>query len=258
MMSFDIVALNPSLEQMFYSYVNLDVPHYFFFILDWKTNRDDTEIWLALKENRIRGMMLIYKGRVVQLRAMKPAAQELFSRIDLKKIELNTEIEHRCIVRDKYRIVRENDLLLMTLGRGEERLAATDDVIELKPERAGEIAALMRSANPEFWGDMNAERIAASMNRNLWLGIIIDDRLVSVGNTFLTDIASNIHTVATDESYRNKGYATSVVSALVKEILQTNNLALIHVLKDNTSARRVYEKVGFKTYRNHLCGFAEL
>ena len=92
MMSFDIVALNPSLEQMFYSYVNLDVPHYFFFILDWKTNRDDTEIWLALKENRIRGMMLIYKGRVVQLRGTKPAAQELFSRIDLKNIELDTEL----------------------------------------------------------------------------------------------------------------------------------------------------------------------
>ena len=170
-------------------------------------------------------MMLIYKRSIVQLRGTKPAFEKLLEGIDLKKIELDTEIEHRDIVREKYQIVREHELLLMRLRRGEEQLAATDDVIELKPERAGEIAALMRSAKPEFWGDMNAERIAASMNRNLWLRIIIDDRLVSVGNTFLTDIASNIHTVATDESYRNKGYATSVVSALVREILQANNLA---------------------------------
>jgi len=150
-MSFDIAALNPSLEQMFYSYVNQDIPHYFFFILDWKMNRDDTEILLALKENRIHGMMLIYKRHIVQLRGTKPAAQELFSRIDLKKIELNTETEHRDIVREKHSVVREGELLLMTLRRGEERLAPTDDVIELKPERAGEIAALMRSANPEYW-----------------------------------------------------------------------------------------------------------
>ena len=200
-------------------------------------------------------MMLIYKRSIVQLRGTKPAFEKLLEGIDLKKIELNTEIEHRDIVREKYQIVREHELLLMRLRRGEEQLAATDDVIELKPERAGEIAALMRSANPEFWGDMNAERIAASMNRNLWLGIIIDDRLVSVGNTFLTDIASNIHTVATDESYRNKGYATSVASALVREILQANNLALIHVLKDNIPDRRAYEKVGFRTYRNYLYRF---
>jgi len=170
-------------------------------------------------------MMLIYKRSIVQLRGTKPAFEKLLEGIDLKKIELDTEIEHRDIVREKYQIVREHELLLMTLRRGEERLAPTDDVIDLKPERAGEIAALMRSANPEFWGDMNAERIAASMNRNLWLGTVVDGRLVSVGNTFLTDIVGNIHTVATDESYRNKGYATSVVSALVREILQANNLA---------------------------------
>ncbi|MDH5687789.1 MAG: hypothetical protein OEZ48_08010 [Candidatus Bathyarchaeota archaeon] len=91
----------------------------------------------------------------------------------------------------------------MMLRRGEEQLAPTDDVIELTSERAGETAVLMRSANPEFWGDMSAERIAAWMNRNLWLGIIVGDRLVSVGNTFLTDFVSNIHTVVTHKSHRN-------------------------------------------------------
>ena len=49
-----------------------------------------------------------------------------------------------------------------------------------------------------------------------------------------------------------------MVSALVKEIPQTNDLALIHVLKDNMPARRVYEKVGFTIYGNYLCGFAEM
>jgi len=43
-MSFDITALNQSLEQTFHNYVSRDVPNYFFFVLDWKMNRDDTEI----------------------------------------------------------------------------------------------------------------------------------------------------------------------------------------------------------------------
>jgi len=115
-MSFDITALNQSLEQTFHSYVSRDVPSYFFFTLDWKMNRHDTEIWLALKENRIHRMMLIYKRRIVQLRGTKPAVEKLFGGIDLKKIELNTEIEHRDIVREKYQIVREHELLLMTLS----------------------------------------------------------------------------------------------------------------------------------------------
>ena len=257
-MPFEIVKLDPSLEHLFYRRVDQDLPHHFFFIFDWKLNREFTEIWLALRQGSIHGMMLIYRSHIVQLRGSKSAVETLLDRLDLEKVELHAETVHSDLVRGKYRLIREYELLLMTLRRGEERLASTDSVVRMTFERAEEIADLMRSANPEFWGDMDANRIAASMNRNLWLGIVVDDRLVSVGNTFLTNFASNIHTVATHEYYRNRGYATAVVSALVKEILKTNDLALIHVLKDNVAARRVYEKVGFKTYRTYLYGFGEL
>jgi predicted GNAT family acetyltransferase len=58
--------------------------------------------------------------------------------------------------------------------------------------------------------------------------------------------------VATDEQYRNRGYATSIVSALVEEILKTDQTALIHVLRDNAPAARVCSKVGFKPYETYL------
>lgn len=51
-----------------------------------------------------------------------------------------------------------------------------------------------------------------------WLGIKLEGKLVSVGNTRFVDFASNIGVVATDEYYRGREYATSIVSALVKEI----------------------------------------
>lgn len=253
-MSFKLVRLDSSLEQMFNEYVYKDTPNHFFFIVDWKLNKDDTEIWLALRQNKIQAMMLIFKNRILQLRGTKPAARALLAKTQLREIEFNVEMKHRKIIQDKYRLARQHELLLMTLRKGEERLAPSDNVVRLTSERAEEIADLMRNANPEFWGDRTAERILASMNRNLWLGIIDDDELVSVGNTFLTEPISNIHTVATHASHRNKGYATSLVSALAKEILKKNDLALIHVLKDNVVARRVYEKVGFRTYNSYFYG----
>ena len=57
--------------------------------------------------------------------------------------------------------------------------------------------------------------------------------------------------------YRNRGYATSIVSALAKEIFRKNELALIHVKKDNVAAYNVYKKVGFKPYKKYLYGTAE-
>jgi predicted GNAT family acetyltransferase len=48
------------------------------------------------------------------------------------------------------------------------------------------------------------------------------------------------------------GFATSIVSALVKEILKNSPVAIIHVRKDNASAIQVYSKVGFKPYKQYL------
>ena len=252
---FDLVKLDSSLEPLFNRYVTHDdVPHYFHFILDWRMNRDDTEIWLALRKGEIHGMMLIYKRRVVQLRGEEPAVETLLDKVNLERIEFNAEIEHRRIIKDRYELAREGEILLMTLRKGEERLAPTENVVRLTPERANEIADLLKDAKPEAWGDLNGEEVAASMEKRLWLGIIADGVLVTVGATLLTDPVSNIGKVATHASYRNRGYATSVVSALVKEIMQRNDMALIHVQKDNLPALRAYGKVCFQVYRNYFCG----
>jgi len=257
-MTFKLVRLDQSNEKTFDTYVSQELPHFFFFILDWKFNRDDTEIWLALRKKEINGMMLIYKRSIVHLRGTNPSIEALLNKLDLKKFEINTEMAHSEIIHEKYRLSREHELLLMILKKGEENLVSTENVVRLSPERAGGIAELMRRTNPEFWGNMTTDRIEASVNRNVWLGVIVDDRLASVGSTFLMDPVSNINMVATHEDYRNRGYATQVVSALVREILQRNSTALIHVLKDNLPARRVYEKVGFKPYASYLYGLAEM
>lgn len=60
-----IVSLEPSLEPIFWKTIAEDIPHYYYFALDWKYFRDQTKILLALEDNNICGMMLIYKGEIV-------------------------------------------------------------------------------------------------------------------------------------------------------------------------------------------------
>jgi len=257
-LQYEIVKLGPSNEGAFERHARKDIPHFFFFLIDWKHNRDRTEIWLALRGNEIHGMMLVYDRRIVQLRGSEPATESLLNKVDLEKAEFNVEPQHRQAILGKFPRVKEYELILMALRRGEEHLSPSEDVVRLTPDDAGRIADLMSSADPEIWGKIiKPERIASSMDRTLWFGLLSEGKLVSLGNATVTDIAGNMGAVATHVSYRNRGYATSIVSALLREILKVSDLALIHVLRDNMPARRVYEKVGFRSYGNYLFGFTE-
>jgi len=253
-----IASLDSSLEPIFWNYVNQDIPHHYFFILDWKYSRDSTKILLALKQNRIHGMMLIYRQAVAQIRGTSEAAETLLEHLDLEKVEINSLKEHESIVLKKYTPLISHELVLMTLPKGEETLYIRHPVTKLGTADAEEITSIMRQADPRWWEETTAQGIAEGMNDRFWLGIKVNEKLVSIGNTRLTDWGSNIGVIATHEAYRNRGYATSIVSALVKEILQKSNLALIHVLSDNSPAIRAYEKVGFKPYRSYFLARAAI
>jgi predicted GNAT family acetyltransferase len=111
---------------------------------------------------------------------------------------------------------------------------------------------LLRKADPEVWGELDAEQQKANWKDAVLVGTKHKDKLVSVGLTRFVDFASNIGAIATDERYRNMGFATSVVSSLVQEILKNSPIALIYVRKDNAPAVRVYTKVGFEPYKQYL------
>jgi len=112
-----IVSLDSTLEPMFWNYVNQDTPHYYFFILDWRYSRDSTKILLALVQNQIQGMMLIYRESVAQIRGTCEAAENLLKYLDLENVEIQTLMEHEPIVLKKYVPSIRHKLMLMTLRR---------------------------------------------------------------------------------------------------------------------------------------------
>jgi len=179
----EILTLDSGLEDIFWNYVYQDVPHHHFFILDWKFEKDSTKILLALKANRMQGMMVTYRQSIVQLRGSTEAANALLDHIDLEKAEIQALMEHENMVLRRYKPLTRHELILMILRRGEERLRMKHPVVELTPADSEEIASLMRQGGPEWWGETASQRIIEGMDERLWLGIKVDGKLVSLGGT---------------------------------------------------------------------------
>jgi len=252
-----IASIRDGFENAFWNHVYQDPLHYYFFILDWKERPEQTKIFLAMEGKKIRGLMLVYADAIVQLRGNREAVEKLLDSVSLEKVELQAPLGCEDIVTRKYSPQIRYELVLMTLKKGEENIQVKSNPVRLKPEDAEEVAEIMRKADPEWWGDIAVENRRESLEKTYWLGMKRDGKIVSVGNTRFADFGSNIGVIATDERYRNMGYATSIVSALVQEILKRSPPALIHVLSDNAPAIRAYSKVGYKPYRHYLLIRAE-
>jgi len=236
------------------------LPDYYFFILDVKYDATNSKVTLALDEkDKINGMMLVYHNTMAQFRGNNQAIEKLLTELDLDKIMITTPLEYTPFkFPSRYRVREETrGLTVMTLRKGEETPPIRHDLVRLSATDAEDIAALMKTCNFDWWGEISAQQIAERMKERLWLGIKIDGKLVSIGGARVDDWASNIHTVATHKDYRCRGYATSIVSALVEQIMKKSRLALIHTETINTPAIRAYTKAGFEPYKNYTVAKVE-
>jgi len=83
-----------------------------------------------------------------------------------------------------------------------------------------------------------------------YLGIHDSGQLVAMAGERLRPFGhTEISAVCTHPKYRDHGYASSLVSALIQKIMKRNEIPFLHVRTENDGAIRVYEKLGFKTRR---------
>lgn len=261
MPNLNVVSLEEGFERVFWDTVNKDPLNYYFFILDWTRQRDQTKILLAMEDERVIGSMLQYTARgrrysIAQIRGSRKAVEKLLGYTDFERVELQAPVDCEDIVLKRYKPCSKHVLILMCMKKGEENLQVEQAPVQLSPEDIGEsaryIVNVMQEADTESWRDLDTEQQKLAWKDAYMLGIKQDNKLVSIGLTRFVDIGSNISAIATDKAYRNRGFATSIVSALAEEILKRSPPALIHVLSHNAPAVRVYSKVGFKPCKQYI------
>ena len=98
-----VVNLTEDREEVFWKHVNQDPLEYFFFIYDWKQFRKITEIKLAMEDDRIECMMVIFRKSIVQFRGSREAVKTLLDHLDLEKVELVAPKECRDLVLRKFK-----------------------------------------------------------------------------------------------------------------------------------------------------------
>jgi len=153
-------------------------------------------------------------------------------------------------VLEKYEPNWSHELMLMVLHKGREELHTSHPIARLDASDAEQIAAIMNKADPKSWGNITKDQIIEEISRESWTGVKVDGEPASICKTRLAEVG-HIAIVATRETHRNKGYATSLVSHSVQAISNKTSTAMIYVLNDNQPAIRVYERVGFKPYKTY-------
>ncbi len=250
-----IESFTPDLEALFWDVVKRDWCDYYFFIYDWLLQKERTQIFLALEGNEVAGLMVVYDGYIAQLRGEREAVRLLLDHLTLETVDVQVPAYCQDLLLQKFPTssLKEN-ITLMSLRLGEEQLSVKVQPQRLNAQDAGEIAALMHQSYPNLWGDITAENVVALMGAKeaVWFGIKLGGELVSFGYAMATPKISHVTWIATSPQHGNKGYATSIVSALLKECLAVADGAIIYVVDDNAAAKRVYSKVGFKPYKHYF------
>ncbi|MCW3999566.1 MAG: GNAT family N-acetyltransferase [Candidatus Bathyarchaeota archaeon] len=249
-----LTPLTNQSEATFWQIVKKDFCDYYFFIYDWLNHKEKTCIYLAQEGDEVAGLMLVYQGNIVQMRGSIEAVQFMLEQLDFSELDVQVPLNCESLLTTRFPCFSlKAHVTLMALNRGQELLCFKVTPQRLCAVDAQDIASLMNQSYPQMWSEVTAEMVASIMQfkESLMVGVKVGGKLVSFGYATLTPTVSHVTWIATHPSHENRGYATSIVSALIKECLEVAPTAIIYVMENNAVANRLYLKAGFKPQRTY-------
>jgi GNAT superfamily N-acetyltransferase len=252
-----IVKLNEGLERYFWKYVYSDPLDNYFFIYDYKQHRALSEFHLVISESEeILGLSLNFNCHVLQLRGTEAAISLMLDKLDIGNAYLQVPVEYEKVALSKHPSFSSKVIItLMSFTKGHENIRISMTPEKLSVEDSAEIFNLLNQTNLALW-HRTVEEVKSRFEDSLWVGARESGKLVSVGAVRLNDYGSLIGPIVTLEPYRNKGYATTIVSVLVREALKISSTPVISVKSDNVPAISIYTSIGFKPYKSYLYLFS--
>lgn len=246
------VEVTPDNELKFYNYIKDNFAEYFFFHVDYAHYPEDTKILMALDENEeIQGMVLFWKNRRIQMRGSTESLKFLLKNQNHTPISVTGLEEHAGLIKQYFsEYTDETALYRMNLNKGEHKNYEKYSFQVLSNTYREEIASFMNMCDPEYWGSVKPEDILIDDN-NIPIAIIENNQLICLTRIWKYENIGYFMVVGTHPDYRNKGYASSLISSVLNELLVNKKVCLITVRVDNPPAIHTYKKIGFSICNIH-------
>jgi GNAT superfamily N-acetyltransferase len=120
------------------------------------------------------------------------------------------------------------------------------DAVKLGPEHAQQALELAELTRPGPFGPRTIEL-------GDYYGFFVGNRLVGMaGERMFAGSLREISGVCTHPDFQGRGFARRLMSRLISQQLQRSEIPFLHVMRDNTSARQLYERLGFTVYRESV------
>ncbi|MHA2180601.1 MAG: GNAT family N-acetyltransferase [Promethearchaeota archaeon] len=240
-------------EAFFYDYIKNNFSEYFFFHVDYAQYPESTEIYMALdNEEKIQGMVLIWKNSRIQLRGSNESLEFLLNGKNYNPISGITGFDnHKKLISNYFPdYKKEIALYRMVLKIGDQKDFEKYPFQKLNESHREVITLLMKIADPIYWGSRQPEDILIDEN-NTWYGIIKDKDLICMISLWKYESIGYITIVGTHPDYWNQGYASSLISSTLKELFREKKQCFIMVRVANVPAIQTYKKLGFSICNTH-------
>ena len=142
-----------------------------------------------------------------------------------------------------WQIAKEATMYKMVWDAAMPAADAAPDALPLKPEHASQAMELAKLTNPGPFGVRTPEL-------GEYFGYFDGGRLIAMAGERLC--AGDLHEVSgicTHPDFQGRGLAKKLTLKLVRRQLQRRKTPFLHVMSHNTTARALYEKLGFRNYR---------
>ena len=211
-------------------------------------NVDRSRWWIARRDGTIVAAALLVE--VLPFRpcfAMgetEPLAEIFRNGLSEARLILATPPNGRPAIEASYRFERIDVMNRMWVQADTFRPRVSQTLTRLGPDELDDIIDLYGTASRSYF-------TAARLAREIYFGVYMGRQLVAAAGTHVRSRGANIAAVGnvlTRLSYRNRGMATSVTSAVTLAAFDEHRDVVLNVRQDNTTAVSVYRRLGYEVH----------
>jgi GNAT superfamily N-acetyltransferase len=166
------------------------------------------------------------------------------------RLVISTPPAGRVAVDAIYRFERVDRMHRMAVDIASFRPRVTHRVTRLGPDELEDVIDLYGHASRSYF---TPDRMA----REIYFGVYSGSSLVSAAGTHVRSVRSGmaaVGNVLTRVTYRDRGLATSVTSAVTAAALEEHPDVVLNVRQDNSPAVAVYERLGYHVHAPFIEG----